>query len=312
MAERTQHNQTVTARSASRSRQEYLRQDEVARRSNIIHTQPKRDRRFKEYLRSHKRLRELEPSPTMPKEDAKRIQAILKLAESSSTTAFIPQSPGSLTRFMFQSPAESHYKNARRQAIEHGDARLAKAISVRAAERFESIGKNPVAFEWAKISGDREVLTRIGINAAKEHKNLADSIYMNNLFENRRHMKNCRKAIEYYRDSGFIDLAKRVGVEAAKRYEAYGDLCAQSPISSITGLAFGYVRAIRWARAAGDDELAKRIHDKVVDIYEKNIIVNPVSLFVAGAMGDHEQTKVIREILENRKISGMKLILGEN
>jgi hypothetical protein len=232
---------------------------------------------------------------------------MLNRAATMSTTPYIPQLPGDLTRFFFQSPAELEYKKARALAIQY-DEKVANSIAVIVAERFEAIvGKIHRAFEWAKVSGDQSVLKRIGVKAANEYKHRANAFKNNTFFSNELAVNHYRSAIEFAKDSECIDLAKDIGIEAAKRYEDFGDACVYHPVSSIFGLGFGYVRAIRWAKACDDENLANRIRDKVVDLYEHYNTINLVNLAFAGAIGDRDQAILIRQILDNRRKKSRKL-----
>ncbi|MDE1871653.1 MAG: hypothetical protein KGI06_05450 [Candidatus Micrarchaeota archaeon] len=233
-------------------------------------------------------------------EHAPAIKQIMDNAESLSTTQYIFQGPGGLTKFMFQSPAEVAYKKARVIALDYGDHKSAMGVGVRVAERFEAIGKLDVAFEWAKISGNRKVLVRIGTKAANEYEHRADS-FENNFLSNELLISNYRKAIEFASDSGNTELAKKIGIGAAKRYEAYGDLCVDNPVSSVIGLEFGYARAIRWAKACGDEDFASKVSNKVIGLYKDKNTVNMLSLAFVRVIGDREQEGLIRNILESKR-----------
>lgn len=257
--------------------------------------------RLTKYLRKQLNLKDNKSVSKIPAEVAFTIQKMLERAASLSTTPYILQVPGDITKFILQSPAELEYKKARALAIQY-DEKFANSIAVMVAERFEAIfGKLHRAFEWAKVSGDRNVLKRIGLKAANEYKQRADSFNRTSFIYNELAVELYRSAIEFAKDSEYVELAKKIGIEAAKRYEEFGDFCVYKPISSIFGLGFGYARAIRWAKACGDEVLADRIRDKVVYLYENYNKVNVINLAFAGAIGDRDQAVLIRQILDNRK-----------
>lgn len=261
------------------------------------------NRRIKTYLRktTRRQVRTARSPRRRTSKHAPIIRNIMDNAESMSTTQYIFQGPWGLTKFMFHSPAEVAYKKAREVALDYGDYNSAMLVGVRAAERFENLGNFDVAFEWAKISGNHEVLVRIGTSAATVYERRADS-FENNFVSNELLISNYKKAIEFASDSGNTELAKKIGLGAAKRYEAYGDSCIDSTVSSMLGLEFGYARAIRWAKACGDNEYASKVSNKVIELYkDKNSSVNLFSLAFVRVMGDREQEGLIRDILESRR-----------
>jgi hypothetical protein len=237
----------------------------------------------------------------IPKHVMKQIENIVELAESSSTRLYIPQGPGGITKFAFQSPAERHYQRALAKAAQYGDASLVKGITIKVAERFDSINKVDVAFEWARLSKDEDTVRKIGARAALHHQGRAEA-FAQDFFGNGRSMDHYRKAITFAVKSKNPHLVKQIGIDAINRYDSYGDKLVGK--QSFIGLQVGHARAIKWARALGESELADKIHNKVVGRYSEDSAINPLTRAFAGLMGDEEQVEIIREILDNRRKVG--------
>ncbi len=302
--DRTQHranySQTNSESTASgRGHRRYLRSDRATARISKEQLRKGSESAI-EQVRGSPKPREIKFSSILSKKQAGRVNGIIGYAEFLGVGSRI-----------LLSPAERQYQKAKKLLNEYGDRRAAVAVDVRVAERLVAVGRLGAAFERVKLSGDREAIGRLGTKIAKEYKKRADSIVYR-FTSSQRVVENCRKGMKVAVESENIGLANDIGMGAAKRFEDYGDSCAHGPVSSVSGLVLGYVRAIRWLKACGDEKRADRVSDKVVDIYERNIFVNSLSLALVSAIADPEQEKLIRKILENRKRNSGELILAES
>ncbi|MGD0728646.1 MAG: hypothetical protein ABR981_01055 [Candidatus Micrarchaeaceae archaeon] len=258
----------------------------------------------------HPRSQELFRS-IVPAEQALRIQDFVDRAEKASTVAYIPQLPGGLTKFAFQSQAEIEYKNAIALAVKYGDRLFATKLKIKVAERFEKEKKLEVAFEWSKVSGDPETITRIGMKNINDYEQRAIFL-QSKVFLNRAAML-VSKAVTVALEVGDEKLAKAIVLRAAKRYEEYGDSCENKGIlSRIVGFELGHMRAIRWGTKCGNKDYTSKLTDKVIERYRNDNAVNLLSLVNAVLMMDALQVKIVRAILDNRKESYTTLVDAES
>ncbi len=299
MAERTRKNDAEQARNHAvdirRERRNLRRQStELTSPKTNSATKAKELTRFKRYALRHR------PGEEITKEHALQIKKIVDHADYSSTNQHLPRNRETLTRFIFESPAEREYTRAYTFATKHGYKRKAMNIGLEVVRRFEPIDKF-VAYEWSKVAGDPLVLHRLGTEIAREEERMADS-YRINLISIQSGLTKTGRAAEIAAECGNEKLAVDIVTRAARRYDAYGDFHLDHPVLSVVGWHVGHIPAIRWAAAAGDKELATKIYDKVLVAYHDNaLVVNPISFAVAHAFRDTLQKQIMGKILENRR-----------